>query len=106
MATNGGDDVSSAEGALYKSKMALGSMVRQRPLDPGAAGKPTPGIHCGPRDRFLGRRCGRPVTLQAWDQCERLIDDFRRSFRIESNDGDAPRPDRITFRAQRRSHDG
>ncbi len=37
------------------------------------------------------------LTIQAWDQCERLIDDFDGGFRLSSTDDAATFPDRIRF---------
>ena len=37
------------------------------------------------------------LTVQAWDQCERLHADFEGGFRVDSTDDDATHPDRIAF---------
>jgi hypothetical protein len=39
------------------------------------------------------------LTLQAWDQCERLLPDFRGEFRVDSTDGDATGRGHVTFPA-------
>ena len=40
------------------------------------------------------------LTLQAWDQCERLIEDFEGAFRLDATDEDATHPERIRFPAR------
>ncbi len=37
------------------------------------------------------------LTLQAWDQCERLISDIDATFHLDVTDPDASHPDRVTF---------
>ncbi|WP_136688546.1 DUF3604 domain-containing protein [Halorhabdus amylolytica] len=102
MATNDGDDVSSAEGIAYKAKMALGSMARQRPslgrLLENRNQRFTEAHAIVPSDAVAGDPVA--LTLQVWDQCERLIDDFRGTFRVDSTDGDAIYPDHVTFPAR------
>ena len=102
MATTDEDEVSSAEGMLYKAKMALGSMARQRPsvsqLLANRHQEFTEAHAIVPSDAVAGEPV--TLTLQAWDQCERLVEDFRGTFAVESTDGDATYPDQITFPAR------
>ncbi|WP_181686892.1 DUF3604 domain-containing protein [Halorhabdus salina] len=102
MATNDGDDVSPAEGMAYKAKMALGSMARQRPsirrLLANRRQEFTEAHAILPSDATTDEQL--TLTLQAWDQCERLVDDFRGTFVVESTDDAATRPDQITFPAR------
>jgi len=52
-----------------------------------------------PSDAVVGEPVS--VTLQAWDQCERLLEGFKGGFRVGSTDPDADHPDGVHFDGQR-----
>jgi hypothetical protein len=87
------------EGMLYKAKETAKVLFSRRPSLRTLLDNRTQRFERAHAVLPSDAVAGDPVRLvvQAWDQCERLIDGFRGSFAVSTTDDDATHPDRVEF---------
>ncbi|SEO30290.1 Protein of unknown function [Halogranum amylolyticum] len=91
-----------ADGPLFKAKESVGVFVRNAPslrtlLD--SRTQTFDRVHAVlPSNAVTDESV--ELTVQAWDECERLVDDFRGRFSLDSTDPEAVHSDSIRFDPQ------
>ncbi|SDM50909.1 Protein of unknown function [Halogranum gelatinilyticum] len=87
------------DGPLFKAKESVGVFVRNVPSLGTLLANRTQHFERAhavlPSDAVVGESV--ELTVQAWDQCERLVDDFRGSFALAATDPDADHPEEVRF---------
>jgi hypothetical protein len=90
------------EGMLYKAKETLRVFAERRPslrqLWANRSQRFEQAHAILPSTATAGESLS--LTLQAWDQCERLVENFDGAFELDATDDEATYPDRIRFPAR------